>query len=210
MAVQGDFTAADEMFEAIRRLRSDPASMLPALGWSLLVDVAGAVTLWAVLHAFGEPAGVVVVVNACGVSMLFALMGFLPGGLGFAEMFLAGVLIGSGISVPVAAAIAVADRAIEAWYGLALLISVRGLATRMDRRTRHDWRKCCHPPCRPRRSPRDIVVVAAATASIIRKGSFIAHTDPFSSKAAVDWLTLRSEITTGRTAPPTGNECGRW
>ena len=271
-AVQGDFTAADEMFEAIRRLRSDPASMLPALGWSLLVDVAGAVSLWAVLHAFGEPAGVVVVVSAYGVSMLFALIGFLPGGLGFAEISLAGVLIGSGISVPVAAAIAVTDRVIEAWLpsalglliqvpyrtradhidfnatkrvrgvrrstgaavlvlggvelwlaatrhpildsaavmldprtgalrdsrylllacGLALLISVRGLA----RGSRHAWivalaaigaSGVLHPVGRGDLLG-TIVAVAAATALILGKSSFTAHTDPRSSKAAVTWL----------------------
>ena len=116
--------AADEMFEAVAQMRSNPLSILPALGWALLVDAAGVLTLLVVLRAFGEPARLSVALSAYAVSMLFSMVSILPGGLGFAELSLAAILVGSGIDAPTAAAIAVTQRILETWLpaGVGLLV----------------------------------------------------------------------------------------
>lgn len=119
-----DHGPADEMFEAVAQVRSNPRSLLPALGWALLVDVAGVITLLVVLRAFDEPARLSVAMSAYAVSMLFSMVSILPGGLGFAELSLAAILVGSGIDAPTAAAIAVTQRVLETWLpaGLGLLV----------------------------------------------------------------------------------------
>lgn len=57
--------------------------------------------------------------------MLFALVSFLPGGLGFSEASLAAVLIGFGVPAPVAAAIAGTDRVAETWIPSAIGLLLR-------------------------------------------------------------------------------------
>ena len=120
-----DHTAADEMFAAVKQLRQRPTLLLPALGWAVLVDGAGIVTLLFVLRAFGEKPQLSLAVSAYAVSMLFALLSVLPGGLGFAEFSLAAVLVGSGISTGTAAAIAITHRVLETWLPAALGLLVR-------------------------------------------------------------------------------------
>lgn len=119
-----DHEQADSMFEAILRVRSNPRLVVPAVGWAVVVDAAGVVTLLAVLLAFREPASLGVAVSAYAVAMMFSLVSVLPGGLGFAELSLASVLVAAGISAPSAAAIAVTHRIVETWVpaGIGLLV----------------------------------------------------------------------------------------
>ena len=120
-----DHTAADEMHAAIAQLRARPFALVPALGWALLVDIAGVATLAVVMRAFGQTGRLSVALSAYAVSMLFALLSFLPGGLGFAEVSLAAVLVSFGVPAPVAAAIAVTDRFAETWIPTAIGLLIR-------------------------------------------------------------------------------------
>lgn len=125
-----DHGAADEMHSAIGQLRARPFALAPALGWALLVDVCGVATLMLVLRAFGQPARLSLALSGYAVSMLFALVSFLPGGLGFAEASLAAVLVSFGVPTPIAAAIAVTDRVAETWIPSAVGLLMRPLNRR--------------------------------------------------------------------------------
>lgn len=117
--------AADEMAEAFATIRRRPALILPSLGWALLVDVLGIATVALVSRAFGLALAPSAVVSAYCVALLFTLVGVLPGGLGFAEVSLASLLISNGVAPARAAAVTVAIRGIETWLPVLLGFVVR-------------------------------------------------------------------------------------
>jgi uncharacterized protein (TIRG00374 family) len=111
---------ADELYDSIEELRRHRRGLwAPALA-ALAVDLLGIAQLWAVLHAVGAgPSPTVPLVAYC-VSALFGIVGFLPGGLGFVELSLGGVLVQLGIPVAVGAAAVVLFRLTEFWLPLAV------------------------------------------------------------------------------------------
>ncbi len=125
--------AADEMHDAVRMILQKPASMLPAFGWALTVDMLGVAGLAAVTRAFGLSLGAVTLFSAYSVALLFSLIGILPGGLGFAEVSLGALLVASGVAAPTAVAVTLVFRVIETWLPAAIGM---GASTRA-RRTNH-------------------------------------------------------------------------
>ena len=117
--------SADELFEALQIVRAAPKRALPTTGHALLVDVIGVIELWAVCRSIG--AGVALGVAFIGyvVSVLFAIVSVLPGGLGFVELSLGAVLVSYGATVVTAAAAVVLYRLFELW----LPLLAGGLAT---------------------------------------------------------------------------------
>jgi uncharacterized protein (TIRG00374 family) len=115
-----DHERADELYDSIEELRRHPRGLwAPALA-ALAVDLLGIAQLWAVLLAVGAaPSPSVPLVAYC-VSTLFGIVGFLPGGLGFVELSLGGVLVQLGIPVAVGAAAVVLFRLTEFWVPLAV------------------------------------------------------------------------------------------
>jgi uncharacterized protein (TIRG00374 family) len=108
-------TSADDLFDAVQLVRSRPRAALPSMTFALLVEVIGMAQLWCVLKALGESPGIVVPVVAYSVSVLFTIVGVLPGGLGFVEVGLAAVLVSFGSAGTVAAAAVVLYRVCELW-----------------------------------------------------------------------------------------------
>ena len=115
-----DHRAADELFESLSLVRGRPRAALVAFGHGLLVEAIGIAQLWAVMRAVGASGGVATAVVAYSVSVLFAIVGFLPGGLGFVEVSLGAVLVSFGSEGTTAAAVVVLYRVFELWLPVAL------------------------------------------------------------------------------------------
>jgi uncharacterized protein (TIRG00374 family) len=113
--VERDTVAADDLFDALALVRARPAASGPALAHALLVEVLGVAMLWSVMEAVGLRFGVAVPFVAYAVSVLFTIVGVLPGGLGFVEVSLGAVLVSFGASAGAAAAVVVLYRVLELW-----------------------------------------------------------------------------------------------
>ena len=110
-----DLTAADELYEAIQVLRRRPAAALPAAVLALGMEAAGIGMLWAVLGAVHSPHDLALAIVAYAISVLFTIVGFLPGGLGVVEVSLGAVLVSFGSPVGEAAAAVALYRLVELW-----------------------------------------------------------------------------------------------
>ena len=115
-----DHTGADELFDAMALIRARPRAALAAFGHGLLVEAIGIGELWAVMRAVGASGGIVTATVAYSVSVLFAIVGFLPGGLGFVEVSLGAVLVSFGSTGATAAAAVLLYRVFELWLPLVL------------------------------------------------------------------------------------------
>jgi hypothetical protein len=115
-----DHEAADELHDALHLLRRRPRALAPAVVHALLVEVLGIAMLAAALAAVHSPHGVGEALVAYAVSVLFAIVGFLPGGLGFVEASLGAVLVSFGSPVAEATATVALYRIGELWLPLAL------------------------------------------------------------------------------------------
>ncbi len=124
-------TELDQAVSVLRSLRSRPTALLGPLGAALLIEAIGVLQLWAVLHAVGARPGIVVPLAAYAVSVLFTVVGFLPGGLGFVEAGLGGLLVSFGLPTARAAAVVVLYRICELW----LPAAIGAVALRRVRRT---------------------------------------------------------------------------
>lgn len=125
-----DTTQADELFEALQLLRRRPLSLTITFVHAVLVEVIAVAMLWAVLQAVGANAGPSVALVAYSISVMFLIVGVLPGGLGFVEASLGVVLAGYGIPVPTVAAAVVLYRLLELWLPLTVgAVAVRRLRT---------------------------------------------------------------------------------
>ncbi|MEZ5412416.1 MAG: flippase-like domain-containing protein [Acidimicrobiales bacterium] len=111
---------ADELHEAVALLRRRPAAVLPAAAAALGVEAAGVALLWTVLAAVGAPHSLATAVVGYAVSVLFSIVGFLPGGLGFVEVSLGAVLVSAGSGAASAAAAVVLYRLFELWLPVGL------------------------------------------------------------------------------------------
>lgn len=110
-----DTTAADELFDAVQLLRQQPRLAVPSIAHAFGVEIIGVGQLWCILVALGQPPRLVVPVVAYAISVLFTIIGFLPGGLGFVEAGLGAVLVSFGVTGPTAAAAVVLYRVMELW-----------------------------------------------------------------------------------------------
>jgi uncharacterized membrane protein YbhN (UPF0104 family) len=108
-------TAADELYDAVQLLRAHPWSALPVLGWAVGLEVAGIAVVVAATAAVGLPIDLGHAVVIYATAVLFGIVGFLPGGLGFVELTTVAVLVSYGIPAPRAAAAIVLYRGLELW-----------------------------------------------------------------------------------------------
>ena len=126
-----DYAASDELFEAVSLVRSRTRAAMPAVMHSLLVEVLGIAELWCVLGALGIRSSLTVPLIAYAVSVLFTIVGFLPGGIGFVEVGLGTILVSSGLARTSAVAAVVLYRVFEFWLPLlGGLLASRVLAAR--------------------------------------------------------------------------------
>lgn len=126
-----DHTAADELADAAALLRSRPVRCLPALGFAIGLELLGVTMLWAVLEALGTRPSVAVPFVAYAVSVLFVIIGVLPGGLGLVEVSTGAVLVSFDVPVAKAAAAVAVYRLFELW----LPVAVGAVAAHRLRRT---------------------------------------------------------------------------
>jgi uncharacterized protein (TIRG00374 family) len=112
--------SADELFDAVALIRRRPGMALPALGYAVCVDVLGAAMLWAALAAVGAGNRPVLALVTYAISVLFGIVGVLPGGLGFVEVGAIAMLVSFGVAVGLAAAAVVLFRVWEYWLPVAV------------------------------------------------------------------------------------------
>ena len=121
--------AADELYDAVQLLRKQPRLALPSIAHAGAVEIIGVGQLWCILVALGQPPRIVVPIVAYAISVLFTIIGFLPGGLGFVEAGLGAVLVSFGVTGATAAATVVLYRVMELWlpflFGAAAAHSLR-------------------------------------------------------------------------------------
>jgi uncharacterized membrane protein YbhN (UPF0104 family) len=112
-AGEPDTRSADELHDALSIIRREPLRSLPAAGHALAVEAFGVVELWAVIAAVGGGHSLVLALVAYAVSAMFAIVGVLPGGLGFVELSLGAVLVSYGLPTRTAVAAVVLYRVVE-------------------------------------------------------------------------------------------------
>jgi uncharacterized protein (TIRG00374 family) len=129
-----DHTQADELYDAVQILWKRPLAALPAAGVSVVYQVLAVALLWAVLGAVHQPHGIDVAIVGYAISMLFAIVGFLPGGLGFVEVSLGAVLVSFGSSLAEATAAVALYRLLQLWLpaltGAAVAHRIRAAGSR--------------------------------------------------------------------------------
>jgi uncharacterized protein (TIRG00374 family) len=117
---QPDEARADELFEAIERLKRRPRSAIPAALAAVAVDLLAVLELWLALRAVGVDVGLAVPFVAYSISTLFAVAGLVPGGIGVVELSTGAVLRSFGVPLALAAAAVVLFRVAEFWIPLAV------------------------------------------------------------------------------------------
>ncbi|HEV8298006.1 MAG TPA: lysylphosphatidylglycerol synthase transmembrane domain-containing protein [Acidimicrobiales bacterium] len=125
-------SSIDELYDALHLLRRQRGAIIPAVALALAGEAIGIALLWSCLRAVGVHAGVSTPFVGYAVSVLFAIVGFLPGGLGFVEVSLGAVLVSFGLRGSTAAAVVVLYRVFELWLPLV----IGGAAAHVVRRER--------------------------------------------------------------------------
>jgi uncharacterized protein (TIRG00374 family) len=119
-----DHESADELFDAVQRLRRRPRAALTAFGWMVAIEALGVAMVWLCLAAYGYRTGLTVAVVGYGISVLFSIVAFLPAGLGFAEASLGAVLVSFDVPGAVAAVVVITYRLLETWISLGVSLFV--------------------------------------------------------------------------------------
>ena len=123
--------AVAELREAVAVLRRRPSAAVPGALCALAVEAVGIAMLAAVLAAVHGPEGLAVPIVAYAISVMFAIIGFLPGGLGFVEVSLGAVLVSFDCPTDKAAAAVALYRVAELWVPAVLgLLASRGMRAR--------------------------------------------------------------------------------
>jgi uncharacterized protein (TIRG00374 family) len=125
-----DTTAAEEFADSLAIIRQRPRRAIPVVAHAFAVEVLGIVQLYAVVAAVGQGHHIVVAFVAYSVGVLFAIVGFLPGGLGFVEVSVTAVLISFDVEAGAAAAAVLLYRVVELW----LPVAIGGALTLRSRR----------------------------------------------------------------------------
>ena len=87
----------------------------PFYAWAVALEVAGIGIAVTATAAVGLPVNLGHTVVLYGTAVLFGIVGFLPGGLGFVELTTVGLLVSYGTPAPRAAAAIVLYRGLELW-----------------------------------------------------------------------------------------------
>jgi putative heme transporter len=117
---QSENRRADDFYATIALLRKNPDHLVVPFCHALLAEGIGVAILWSTLASLGVPGGLEVAVVGYTISMLFSIVGFLPGGLGVVEISLAGSLISMGLPLGKAGAAVAVFRIFELWLPLCI------------------------------------------------------------------------------------------
>jgi uncharacterized membrane protein YbhN (UPF0104 family) len=120
-------SAGHELVDALARLRSDPISAMPLLASAVAGKVIGGACLALVLIGFGAGIGLPTIALFYTLTLMAAMIGPLPGGIGVAEASLGALLVARGVPAPTAAAAVIAFRLLDLWLPL-LAGALGGLA----------------------------------------------------------------------------------
>ena len=110
-----DHSGADQLYAAARLVWERPTATVPIVVSAVFLETLGVALVWISMLALGAPGGVPVALLGYSLSVLFGIVGFLPGGFGFVEASLLSVLLAAGSTVPQAGAVVVVYRLFEWW-----------------------------------------------------------------------------------------------
>jgi uncharacterized membrane protein YbhN (UPF0104 family) len=111
-------SAAVELADALARLRSDPRAASPLLATAFVGKLLGFAGLCMVLAGLGIHLSLATTLLVYTLTLMAALVGPLPGGIGIADASLGALLIANGVAAPAAAAAVVAFRLLDLWLPL--------------------------------------------------------------------------------------------
>lgn len=115
-----DTTTADELCDAVVLAVRHPRQVVGPLLAGVAVDLLGVGMLWACLAAVTGRSRLSTAFVAYGVSSLFGIVGFLPGGVGFVEVGAIALLTGAGVTGPAATAATLLYRVCDLYLPVAL------------------------------------------------------------------------------------------
>jgi uncharacterized membrane protein YbhN (UPF0104 family) len=104
-----------ELMDAVGHLRADPGAAGPLFFTAVAGKFIGIACLALVFAGFGIKVGFVATVLIYMLTVMAAMVGPLPGGIGVAEASLAGLLVARGVAAPTAAAAVMAFRLLDLW-----------------------------------------------------------------------------------------------
>ncbi len=100
------------------RMRADPRAAVPLLGTAFAGKLLGCAGLFMVLTGLGIHLGVATTLLVYTLTLMVALIGPLPGGIGIADASLGALLVANGVSGTSAAAAVIAFRLLDLWIPL--------------------------------------------------------------------------------------------
>jgi uncharacterized membrane protein YbhN (UPF0104 family) len=127
-------SAAGELSDALGRLRRDPRAASPLVGTAIAGKLLGFIGLLLVLSGLGIHLGIATALLVYTLTLMAALVGPLPGGIGVADASLGALLVANGVSAPMAAAAVVAFRLLDLWLPLLAGGAAWGATIRRHRR----------------------------------------------------------------------------
>lgn len=127
-------SAASELSDALGRLRRDPRAAAPLVGTAVVGKLIGFTGLLLVLSGLGIHLGFATALLVYTLTLMAALVGPLPGGIGVADASLGALLVANGVSAPMAAAAVVAFRLLDLWLPLLAGGAAWGVGLRRHRR----------------------------------------------------------------------------
>ncbi len=110
--------AGHELACAMARLRADWRATTSLLGTAVFGKLLGCAALYMVLTGLGIHLGLATTLLIYTLTIMAALVGPLPGGIGVADASLGALLIANGASAPVAAGAVIAFRLLDLWIPL--------------------------------------------------------------------------------------------
>ena len=114
----GGACAGHELSSAMERLRADPRAAVPLLGTAFAGKLLGCAGLFMVLTGLGIHLGVATTLLVYTLTLMAALVGPIPGGIGIADASLGALLVANGVPGPSAAAAVIAFRLLDLWLPL--------------------------------------------------------------------------------------------
>lgn len=108
----------------LRRVGGRPRGLLEPTAWAAGKWLVDAMVLTLVAHALGVRASVATILVALGVANLVAALPLTPGGIGFVEAGMAGVLVAFGVDPVSASLTAVSYRVVAQWLPVAVALPV--------------------------------------------------------------------------------------
>ncbi len=138
--------AGHELACAMERLRADPRAAVPLLGTAFAGKIIGGAGLLLVLSGLGIHLALTTTLLVYTLTLMAALVGPIPGGIGIADASLGALLIANGVPAPSAAAAVIAFRVLDLW--LPLLVGAAAGTHRLHRHRSSGPDGATSPPAR--------------------------------------------------------------